>query len=496
MNLANWKKTIYYLRRNGIKNTFYAVCERLQQKRAENYCYKEPDSQTLTAQRNHDFKVKPLFSIVVPLYRTPKEYLVEMIDSVLCQTYDRLELILADATEDDSVECIVRECYAAEVMTCEPEACGAQEGITLRSSGRIRYCRLERNGGISENSNQALAFVTGDYVGLLDHDDVLTPDALYEMAVQIERMSREGHMPMLLYSDEDKCNQDRTAYYEPHFKLDFNFDLLLSNNYICHFLVMKRELIQSLGFRREYDGAQDFDLVLRAVEQILSGKASEGSNSGVLRRKAEGDIPWERQIVHIPKVLYHWRCHTGSTAENPQSKQYAYEAGKRALQDMARRMGWNAEAVHLKHLGFYGLKYEPNLLTVRKDVGAVGGKLMLRGRIAGGAYKQDGQVLYQGLKEGYSGYMHRGVLLQDVDAVDIRLIQVSPACRDIFQRVVGVPYVTAENDCFDWTVLPEGTDYVALSLKLGGALRDAGYRVCWDPGVSSNLGIAASDAGG
>ena len=456
MNLSNLKKTMYYMRRNGIKNTCYAVFERLQQQKTESYHYIEPDEQTLAAQRAHDFTVQPLFSILVPLYRTPKEYLVEMIDSVLDQTYGRLELILADATEDDSVECIVRERYAGELSVGGQDQC---------RNGRIRYCRLERNGGISENSNQALAFATGDYVGLLDHDDVLTPDALFEMTVQIEYMSRQGHVPMLLYSDEDKCNQDRSAYYEPHIKTDFNFDLLLSNNYICHFLVMKRELIQSLGFRREYDGAQDFDLVLRAVERILA--------DGIRR---------EQLIVHVSKVLYHWRCHTGSTAENPGSKMYAYEAGKRAVQDMARRMKWDAEALHLKHLGFYGLKYEPDMLTVRKDVGAIGGKLMRRGRIAGGAYYHDGEVLYRGLKEGYSGYMHRGGLVQNVDAVDIRNIRISDTCTDTFQRIVGVPYVTAENGCFDWTLLPKETDYVALSLELGEALHSQGYRVCWDPG--------------
>ncbi len=463
MNLSDLKKTIYYLRRNGMKNTFTAVGERLCQKKAETYGYMAPDEQTLAAQRNHAFKVKPLFSIVVPLYKTPKEYLVEMIDSVLGQTYSEFELILADATGDDSLEQIVRKQYASELSICSQD----------RGNGRIKYCPLERNGGISENSNQALAFVTGDYVGLLDHDDVLTPDALFEMAVQIERMSREGQEPLLLYSDEDKCNQDRTQYYEPHWKMDFNFDLLLSNNYICHFLVMKRELIQSLGFRKEYDGAQDFDLVLRAAEQILCGENPDGIS-----------LMREKQIVHIPQVLYHWRCHTGSTAENPGSKQYAYEAGKRAVQDMARRLKWKAEAVHLKHLGFYGLNYEPDILSVRKDVGAVGGKLLHRGKIAGGAYDLNGQILYQGLKAGYSGYMHRGVLLQDVAAVDIRFLQLNQACQELFERVAGVPYVTAENSCFDWSKLPAETDYMALSLKLGEALASAGYRVCWNPGWS------------
>ncbi len=463
MNLANLKKTIYYLRRNGLKQTYYAVCERLEEAKKEPYQYKEIDGQTIADQRTHVFRVNPLFSIIVPLYRTPEKYLVEMIDSVLGQTYGRLELILADATEDDSVERIVREHYEGELIAHGQEQCAL---------GRIRYCRLEKNGGISENSNRALEYATGDYVGLLDHDDVLTPDALYEMAMEIEERTLRGTVPELLYSDEDKCDQDRTTYYEPHFKADFNLDLLLSNNYICHFTVLKRELIQRLGFRKEYDGAQDYDLVLRAVSRIME----ENKERMV-----------EEFIAHIPKILYHWRCHTGSTAQNPQSKQYAYEAGRRALQDMAGRMGWSAEALHLKHLGFYELRYEPDLLTVRSDVGAVGGRLLRDGEICAGAYDREGRALYQGLKNGYSGYMHRGVLLQNVDAVDIRLIRVSSACSEVFRQAVGVPYVTGADGFFDRTTLSENADYQALSLRLGEALRSAGYRICWDPGLCRKL---------
>ncbi len=463
MNLADLKKTIYYLRRNGIQNTFYAVSERLAQHKEVRYGYISPDKQLLTAQRKHEFTVKPLFSIIVPLYKTPGKYLVEMIDSVLGQTYGRLELILADATEDDSVERVVREKYAQQLSECGQADC---------SPARVRYCRLKKNGGISENSNQALKYVTGDYVGLLDHDDVLTPDALYEMALAIEESSLRGAVPKLLYSDEDKCDQDRTAYYEPHFKTDFNMDLLLSNNYICHFAVMERTLLKSLGFRKEYDGAQDFDLMLRAVSRITEEKKERTA---------------EEFIVHIPKILYHWRCHTGSTAQNPASKQYAYEAGRRALQDMAVRMGWNAEAVHLRHLGFYRLNYDPDLLTARDDVGAVGGRLLSHGRTVGGALDTDGKVLYQGLKNGYSGYMHRGALLQNVAAADIRFIRVRPECRELFKKVVGVPYAEGKDGCFDPSVLPEGTDFRTLSLTLGEALRDEGYRICYDPDLVRKL---------
>lgn len=474
-SLANWKKTIYYLQRNGLRNTIYAALERLGGT-GETYCYEEPEQEELRKQRGRSWENAPLFSILVPTWRTPEAYLKELLDSVLNQTYERLELVIADATEDDSVERVVR---------------GRME---QEKSGRLRYHRLPHNGGISENSNQALPLTRGDYVGLLDHDDVLTPDALYRMAEAVEKASAEGFRPLLLYSDEDKCNQNRTEYYEPHRKPDFNLDLLLSNNYICHFLVMERNLIQDLGFRKEYDGAQDYDLVLRAVSRIL--------------QEAGG----EKRIAHIPRILYHWRCHTGSTAENPQSKQYAYEAGKRALQDMADRMGWKARAVHLKHLGFYGLHYEPELLEVRKDVGAVGGRLLsngrvpgqggilchgripCRGRIVSGAYDEDGNVLYQGLKNGYSGYMHRGVLVQDVAAADLRLIRVSPRCRELFGRVTGVPYVE-KNGSFDWTTLPKEADIRQMSLKLGEALREEGYRICWDPEWSGRLPADAAGEG-
>ncbi len=452
---ANWRRTISYLRRNGFRNTCYAAAERLFC-RGEEYCYEDPPEEILEAQRRRHWERKPLFSIVVPTYRTPEPYLREMADSVLCQTYDKWELVLADATEDDSVKRIVEEL------------------TTGRTGGeRLRYMRLAANQGIPGNTNQALRAAEGDYVGLLDHDDVLTPDALYEMADRIEKEEKAGRRPLLLYSDEDKCNQDRSVYYEPHRKENFNLDLLLSNNYICHFLVMEKNLLQSLEFREAYNGAQDYDLVLRAAAVIL---------------------PEEERIVHIPKVLYHWRCHSASTAENPQSKRYAYEAGLRAVQDFAACRKWNAKAFHKRHLGFYGLRYEPDLLTVREDVGAVGGRLLSRMgpgpwlRVAAGAMDEEGNVLYRTLPDGFSGTMHRAVLLQDVAAADLRLFRLRKECQELFQKVTGVPYVTVPSeDRFDESTLPPGTDVADLSLRLGRALREAGYRVCWDPEWSRRL---------
>lgn len=412
INGANLKKTVYYLKKNGLKRTWYAVRERLDEKRQPPYLWTPPSESELENQRmqweKKGFSVK--FSILVPAYRTKPEYLKELIESLRSQTYPGWELILADASEDDSVERVVRrlELPVSEtkgtvsaggaVCNCslDEQVSESVPGCNHDSEGdgreypdtRIRYIRLPQNAGIAGNTNQALSYVAGEYVGLLDHDDVLPENALYEMAAAIEEGRQRGCMPRMLYSDEDKCNGDKTEYYEPNYKEDFNLDLLLSNNYICHFLVMERELIQRLKFRQEFEGAQDYDLVLRAVAELgLAAKPEAGTETGTaMKHDAEtgaaewwGEAPaWpegEKQIVHIPRVLYHWRCHTGSTAENPQSKLYAYEAGRRAIQDFADRAGWRARAEDTEHVGFYSLQYEGSLFDSRPDVGAVGGSV-------------------------------------------------------------------------------------------------------------------------
>lgn len=445
--MANLKKTVYYLKRNGVCNTWYAARERLEQEKAKPYCYEAPTEQELERQRKVSADCRTVISIVVPAYHTAPAYLRELLDTVLAQTYPHWELILADASVDDGVKRV------AETYTDE----------------RIRYISLQENGGIARNTNLALEYVTGEYVGLLDHDDVLTVDALYEMATAIEKGKLSGIDVKLLYSDEDKCNGDRTRYYEPHLKENFNLDLLLSNNYICHFLVMKREFLQQLKFRPEYDGAQDYDLVLRA---------------------AEGLMKVEEQIVHIPRVLYHWRCHTGSTAENPGSKQYAYEAGCRALQDFADRQKWNARAEHLRHLGFYKLHYLTNqgagegqaVFQSRQDIGAIGGRVLRKGKVIGGRMTKDGICPYEGLPAVYTGYLHRAVLKQDAAALDIRCIRLRRECIPLFEEITGVLYQEQEEtELFDVSLLPEGTDYRALSVRLGKALHEAGYRMLYQP---------------
>ncbi len=447
---ANLKKTYYYLKKNGISDTYIAVRERLYARTSPlymaGYTYVPVPEEELEKQRQTVFDTKCKFSILVPMYETKPEFAKAMIDSVVNQTYTDWELILADASKTDIVKDLVCD-YSAD--------------------SRIRYVRISENRGISENTNEALKYATGDYVGLLDHDDFLTPDALFEMMVAIDRAVKEGKEAAFVYSDEDKCDTNAQIYYEPHVKSGFNWDLLLSNNYICHFLVMKSDLIKKLGFRKEYDGAQDFDLVLRASME-----------------KAPEDV-----ILHVEKVLYHWRCHDLSTAANPQSKLYAYEAGKRAVEAtlkafLVRMHGAEAvreadnttekehntdgdsamntdsgsgrngfyvnnvlvRVIHTKHNGFYRVVYgsgtAEDIFAVRKDVEIIAGPVIKNGKITSGILNKEGVCDYAGLPAGFSGYMHRMALQQDCVCVDIQnavgrqgLLNVSEHANDEMRKI-------------------------------------------------------------
>lgn len=270
----------------------------------------------LQIQQQTGFARRPLVSIVVPTYETDEVFLKQMIDSCIAQTYPEWQLCIADGSRTDKVETVIAESYGTE--------------------SRIAYQRLEKNAGIAENTNQGFAMAKGDYIALLDHDDLLVPSALYEMIKVINETDAD-----FLYSDEDKVSADLSQYMEPHFKLDFNRELLLGNNYICHFLMVSKEILQKAGGLDScYDGAQDFDFVLRCSE-------------------------YAKRIEHISKILYHWRIHSGSTAGNTDSKLYAYEAGKRAVEAYLNRKGWQGEVAMTNDLGFYRTKYQiPSDITV------------------------------------------------------------------------------------------------------------------------------------
>lgn len=442
LRISNVRKTYYYLKKNGVKNAAYAAIERVMTERTQSYHYQAPSEAEIRHQQQESGRYPYLFSILVPAYETAEKHLREMLDSVCAQSYAKWELIVADASRTRCVK----------------------EVVDTYEDNRIRYLQLQDNRGISENTNAALRAARGDYIGLLDHDDVLTPDALYEMASAIGLGERNGRVWML-YSDEDKGNGDLTSFYEPHYKTDFNIDLLLSNNYICHFLVMKSELMKELGFRPEYDGAQDYDLVLRAAGRLVY----EGKNTG---EAAAGGI------LHISRVLYHWRCHTHSTAENPESKRYAYDAGRHALEAFLKERGWKGTVHDTKHLGFYRIDYEQDIFAQRGEVGVIGGRLLDRqGRIAGGIYDEAGKCPYRGLHRNFSGYMHRGTLMQEAYAVDVRCMRVREEVMPLYDEVFGQALLTDEGEA------------VRLSMEFGRRVREAGYRVVWNPYMEAKISL-------
>jgi glycosyltransferase involved in cell wall biosynthesis len=465
LRLSNLKKTLYYLRKNGLVATYHAAKERTVQEIRDNYAYTPPTEDELALQKNRSATMTCKISVVVPVYDPRPEHFRAMLESVAAQSYPHYELILADAGN------------SAEIAAIASEFAEQDE--------RIKYHKLAENKGISANTNTALHYTTGEYVGLLDHDDLLTPDALYMVAESIESAALKGAPLEMLYSDEDKIATDGKLNYDLHTKPKLNLDLALSNNYICHFLVMKRETIRTLELRSAYDGAQDYDLILRALDMFLGKGFGRSTEQLLLSQKRAKET-----VCHIGKVLYHWRCHPASTAENPGSKEYAYEAGKRALEDYLRYRGYNGSVAHTAHLGFYRIDYLPDLISQRPEVGVIGGRLLNKqNKITGGIYLADGTPLYHGLRKDYSGYMHRASVRQEAEAVDVRCLAISPLVEEIFEDVVGLPYLSNPHDGrFDWRGgLKAEADYKRISLEFCAKVRAAGFTIVWDPALTTRL---------
>ena len=268
----------------------------------------EPKKKELEEQRKHKFKYEPKISLVVPMYNTPINFFKELVDCLINQTYSNWELCLADGS---------------------PERNKKIEKIISKDS-RIKYNFLGVNKNISGNTNEALKMVTGDFIGLLDHDDLLLDFTLFEVVKAIN----ENPDVEFLYTDEDKIYETSSFRFNPYFKSDYGPDSLNCNNYICHFSVFKKELMDKLGgFRSEYDGAQDYDIILRMTEIT-------------------------QNIVHIPKILYHWRVHKDSTARVPEAKPYAQEAGRRAVEDHLKRIGLDAVVTSEKIVGANEVEYK------------------------------------------------------------------------------------------------------------------------------------------
>ncbi len=277
------------------------IARKLRQKKIESEAKKLhgtasfPTPEQAAAQRDTKFERTVKISILVPLWNNQREFQIQMLESVMNQTYQNWELCLADGSDEE-------HSYIGEI--CREYA--------ARADGRIVYRKLDKNGGISGNTNECVKLATGEYIGLFDQDDILHPSALYEYVKVINEQGAD-----YIYCDEttfkgDSINNMITL----HFKPDFAPDNLRANNYICHFSVFSRTLLEGTElFRSGFDGSQDHDMILR-----LTANA--------------------RKVVHVPKLLYYWRSHKASTASDISAKPYAIAAAKGAVADHLTRCGF------------------------------------------------------------------------------------------------------------------------------------------------------------
>ncbi|MCR5773682.1 MAG: glycosyltransferase family 2 protein [Lachnospiraceae bacterium] len=316
-------RMIYPLRLawSHLKNAFIRVrrygsikelVRKIKSKRIERAAYKYHGTESfltgeeLEKAKARKFKKDHVFSILIPLYNTPEKFLRELLDSVNAQIYEGWELCFADGSDEEHG-------YVADIVS---------EYAARDGRDRIKYKKLDKNGGISENTNACFELATGDYYALMDHDDLLHPSAFYEFMKVLDEKDA-----LFIYSDEatfkgDSINDMVTL----HFKPDFAVDNLRANNYICHLSAFKRELVEKAGkFRSEYDGSQDHDLILRLTHE--ASKYPDG-------------------IVHVPHILYYWRSHSGSTAANINAKTYAIEAAKKAVASALERDGMEGFEIH------------------------------------------------------------------------------------------------------------------------------------------------------
>ncbi len=291
---GNYKTRIKNL--GGPKGFFDKVGYKIREHRAKKGYGKAsfPSEEQRKAQQDAVWEYMPVISILVPLYNTPQSYLRQMAESVLAQTYSKWELCLADGSD-------ASHDYVGEYILS-----------LAKKDDRIRYQKLGANKGISENTNECLKLATGDYIALFDHDDILHPSVLYEYVKVINEQGAD-----YIYCDETTFkNNNIDKMITLHFKPDFAIDNLRANNYICHFSCFKRELLNGMElFRTKYDGSQDHDMILR-----LTDKA--------------------HRIVHVPKLLYYWRSHSGSVASDIGAKSYAIEAAVGAVSDHLRTHGF------------------------------------------------------------------------------------------------------------------------------------------------------------
>ena len=345
-NKNTFKRAFEFLFKNGIKEFIKKTKRKLSGFNVD-YDYSEwyeltkTSDEELSRQRtDYSFKIKPFYSIVIPIYDTDEHFLYLLFKSILNQTYQNFEICIADAT--DYTKNINNPKKFFEKLLSNNIKDINNYGFNLNN---LHIKCLSQNISIADNTNEAIKMSKGDYIVLCDHDDELTLDALYEVTKKIN----ENPNAELIYSDEDKVDTKDDSYFEPAFKSDFNLDMLLSVNYFCHLTTIKKDLLDELFKidgkyeRNEYNGAQDYDLFLRIVSLIIN-------------RNYKDDKYDVSSICHIPKVLYHWRCHKLSTSKNTSSKLYAFENGNKAIEDFYKNSKINFSDVEYVEKGFdFGL---------------------------------------------------------------------------------------------------------------------------------------------
>ena len=474
------KKLLTLLKEDGVEYIAYKTKKKMQSKFAEaKTLYSDAE---LAYLKYDDVGGAICFSVLVPLYNTPERLLREMIDSVREQIYPNWELCLADGSDADHE-------YVGKI--CEAYA---------NEDSRIRYQKLDENKGISGNTNACIEMSTGDYIALFDHDDLLHPAALYEVFNAIYSEGAD-----FIYTDETMFYETPADAYSPHYKPDFAPDTLRSYNYITHFSVFSRALMDRVGmFRSEFDGSQDYDMILRLTERA-------------------------KKIVHIPKILYYWRNHPGSVASDVSVKPYTMVSARKALAEHLKRVGLKGTVEDSSVLTTYRIQYEikgtplvsilfdehplrecieaiknitsyPNyeivtdgrvngeyvlslsdfvrpttpdwieqmlMFAQREDVGAVGGLI----RYADGSVYSAGKIIgvngtagdaHHRFPEEHEGYKFRLTLAQNYSAVSSACMMVR---RDIWERY----------GAFDAAMGPLAD--VDFCLRL----REEGYLVVWTP---------------
>ncbi|MBD7910216.1 glycosyltransferase family 2 protein [Clostridium cibarium] len=314
LNVSNFNRAKDFIKENGFKSFVFKALRKLKGDRLDYKFWIDQhviSEAELESQKSYVFEYEPLISILIPTYKTPKHLLIETIDSVLKQSYRNWELCIADGASELEYINQMLDSYAEK-------------------DDRIKVKYLDENKGIAGNTQECYYMATGDYIGLFDHDDLLEPNALFEIVKAVN----EDKTIDFIYTDEDKINEKSDYRFDPHFKQDYAVDTFRSYNYICHFSVFRKDLMDKIsGFRDGFNGSQDYDIILRATEQA-------------------------KNIHHIPKILYSWRVHSGSTAGNPRNKMYCYDSAKKAIDEELVRKGIKGKTRDGKYIGTYEVDYE------------------------------------------------------------------------------------------------------------------------------------------